>query len=574
MNNTFQTLDPAKKYRPYPQVDLPNRQWPNQTLSHPPIWLSTDLRDGNQSLIDPMDIDQKIKMFELLIQLGYKEIEIGFPSASQIEFDFVRKLIDENRIPDDVTIQALTQARTDLINRTVESMIGAKNAIVHVYNATSPLFREVVYNKTKEETVSIAVNAISDVKAAIAALPEQVRNQTHWRLEYSPETFSMTELPFAKEICEAVMQEWGATPTNKVILNLPTTIEVATPNVFADQVEWMDTHLNNRESAIISVHPHNDRGTGTACAELAMLAGADRVEGCLFGNGERTGNVCLVNLAINLWSQGIHPGIDYSNINEVIRVAEECTQLPVGARHPWAGELVFTAFSGSHQDAIKKGLTRQKDRQSASDEQVMWEVPYLPIDPADLGRSYEAVIRVNAQSGKGGMAYLLERDYGLTLPRLLQVDVARAVQVLADETGKELSSEQIYGVFKQEFVERKTPITLLDHTVSHHTGVETLRAQILVNGESRVIEGTGNGPLSAFVHALNQSLGSKFSVTHYSEHDIHSDQTGENAQAACYVQVGHTDAAPSYGVGVHENIVTASLLAVISAINRNQSAPV
>ncbi|MGL4767987.1 MAG: 2-isopropylmalate synthase [Formosimonas sp.] len=572
MNTTFKTMNPAQKYKPYPQIDLPNRQWPNRVLTQAPIWLSTDLRDGNQSLIDPMDIDKKLRMFDLLVQLGYKEIEVGFPSASQIEFDFVRRLIDENRIPADVTIQALTQARTDLINRTVESMIGAKNAIVHVYNATSPLFREVVYNKSREETVQIAVNGIRDIKAALKALPADVYAQTNWRLEYSPETFSMTELDFAKQICEAVMDEWGATVDNKVILNLPTTIEVATPNVFADQVEWMHTNLRNRESAIISVHPHNDRGTGTACAELAILAGADRVEGCLFGNGERTGNVCLVNLAVNLWSQGIHPQVDYSNINEVIRIAEECTQLPVGARHPWAGELVFTAFSGSHQDAIKKGLTRQKERElAAGGATIPWEVPYLPIDPADLGRSYEAVIRVNAQSGKGGMAYLLERDYGLTLPRILQVDVARAVQVLADETGKELSSEQIYEVFCSEFLNRAAPIEYIEHSINHTSGKETLTAQLNINGVPTTIEGSGNGPLSAFVHALNQQLGTKFSVAHYSEHDIHSDQSGEDAQAACYVQVAHIDHAPAYGVGVHENIVTASLLAVISAINRSSA---
>lgn len=568
MKTIFKTMNPADKYKPYPQIDLPNRQWPNNILTKPPIWLSTDLRDGNQSLIDPMDIDQKIKMFELLIKIGYKEIEIGFPSASQIEFDFVRKLIDENRIPDDVTIQALTQARTDLINRTVESLVGAKNAIVHVYNATSPLFREVVYNKTQDETVEIAVNGIKDVKNAIANHPNC---GTQWRLEYSPETFSMTELNFAKEICEAVMDEWEATASNKVILNLPTTIEVATPNVFADQVEWMHVHLKNRNAAIISVHPHNDRGTGTACAELAMLAGADRVEGCLFGNGERTGNVCLVNLAINLWSQGIHPQVDYSNINEVIRIAEECTQLPVGARHPWAGELVFTAFSGSHQDAIKKGLTRQKNRESKEKgKTVAWEVPYLPIDPVDLGRSYEAVIRVNAQSGKGGMAYLLERDYDLTLPRLFQIEVARAVQVFADDSGKELSSERIHEIFCDEFLARKSPICYIDHTIQHQNGIETLNATISINGVQKTIEGTGNGPLSAFVHALNQELGSQFSVAHYSEHDIHSDQAGENAQAACYVQIAHADRMPTYGVGIDENIVTASLIAVISAINRCQ----
>lgn len=569
MNTTFKTMNPADKYRPYPQIDLPNRQWPNQVLTKAPIWLSTDLRDGNQSLIDPMDIDQKLKMFELLVKIGYKEIEIGFPSASQIEFDFVRKLIDENRIPADVTIQALTQARTDLINRTVESLVGAKNAIVHVYNATSPLFREVVYNKSRSETVQIAVKGIADIKAAIKSHGDC---GTNWRLEYSPETFSMTELDFAKEICEAVMLEWGASEQNKVILNLPTTIEVATPNVFADQVEWMHTHLANRAAAIISVHPHNDRGTGTACAELAILAGADRVEGCLFGNGERTGNVCLVNLAINLWSQGIHPQVDYSNIAQVIRISEECTQLPVGARHPWAGELVFTAFSGSHQDAIKKGLTRQKDREAAANgATTMWEVPYLPIDPADLGRSYEAVIRVNAQSGKGGMAYLLERDHGLTLPRLFQVEVARAVQVFADESGKELSSEQIHTIFCDEFLARTAPIRYIDHTISHQGGVETLSATIEVNGATKTVQGTGNGPLSAFVHALNKELGSQFSVAHYSEHDIHSDTSGEDAQAACYVQIAHADHPPAYGVGIDANIVTASLIAVVSAINRNSA---
>ena len=380
----------------------------------------------------------------------------------------------------------------------------------------------------------------------------------------------MTEADFAVEICAAVMARWGATPQNKMIFNLPATIEVSTPNVYADQVEYFHKNLPNRDSVLISLHPHNDRGTGTACAELGMLAGADRVEGCLFGNGERTGNVCLANLAVNLWSQGIHPGVDFSNIMEVVQVVEECTQLPVSPRHPWAGELVFTAFSGSHQDAIKKGLTRQKERQTAvGNEAVMWEVPYLPIDPADLGRGYDAVIRVNAQSGKGGMAYLLERDYGFELPRLLQVEVARAVQVLADETGKELTSEQIYSVFNKTFVEPSDKVRYVKHSIEHQDGVETISATIVVNGEEKVIQGQGNGPLSAFASALNQTLGTKFSVTQYSQHDIHPEIGNTSQEAVCYVQVAHPDQAPTYGVGLHSNIVTASFLAFVAAMNRN-----
>ena len=566
MNDTFRTLDPAKKYRPYPQIKLENRQWPNKTLTKAPLWLSTDLRDGNQSLIDPMDIDKKLRLWDLLVRLGYKEIEFGFPSASQIEFDFVRTLIDENRIPDGVTIQALTQGRTDLINRTVESMAGAKTATVHVYNATSPLFREVVFGKDRQGTIDLALKAVDDIKAAIKQYP-----QTQWRLEYSPETFSMTEVDFAVEICTAVMERWGmATPENKIIFNLPATIEVSTPNVYADQVEYFHMHIPNRENVIISLHPHNDRGTGTACAELGMLAGADRVEGCLFGNGERTGNVCLANLAVNLWSQGIHPNIDFSNIMEVVQVVQECTQLPVSPRHPWAGELVFTAFSGSHQDAIKKGLNRQKERQAtAGDDVAMWEVPYLPIDPADLGRGYDAVIRVNAQSGKGGMSYLLERDYGFELPRLLQVEVARAVQVLADETGKELSSEQIYDVFNKTFVAPEGRVRYIKHSIVQQDGVETVTATIMLDGEEKVITGQGNGPLSAFASALNQTLGTKFSVTQYSQHDIHPEVGNTSQEAVCYVQVAHPDQAPTYGVGMHSNIVTAPFLAFVAAMNRN-----
>lgn len=564
--NAFQTIDPSKKYRQYPQIKLENRQWPSKSLTKAPRWLSTDLRDGNQALIDPMDIDKKLKLWDLLVRLGYKEIEVGFPSASQIEFDFVRRLIDEHRIPQGVAIQALMQGRTDLINRTAEAMAGAEIAIMHVYNATSPLFREVVFQKTRQETIDLALKAVDDIKAAIAQYP-----QTKWVLEYSPETFCMTEVDFAVEICTAVMERWGtATPENPIIFNLPATIEVSTPNVYADQIEYFHTHMPKRDHFAISLHPHNDRGTGTACAELGMLAGADRVEGCLFGNGERTGNVCLANLAVNLWSQGIHPQVDFSNITEVVQIVEECTQLPVGPRHAWAGELVFTAFSGSHQDAIKKGLTRQKERQTAAGgDTIMWEVPYLPIDPSDLGRGYDAVIRVNAQSGKGGMAYLLERDYGFELPRLLQVEVARAVQVLADETGKELSSEQIYGVFDKTFISPEGRVRYVKHKIEHEDGVETVTATLVVNGEEKTVVGTGNGPLSAFASAVNQALGTKFSVTQYSQHDIHP-EVGDTAQeAVCYVQVAHPDQAPTYGVGLHSNIVTASFLAFVAAMNRN-----
>ncbi len=423
--------DPSAKYRPFQPIDLPDRRWPARTITRPPIWLSTDLRDGNQALIDPMDGERKLRMFRQLVKIGFKEIEVAFPSASQTDFDFVRKLIEEDLIPDDVTIQVLSQSREELIRRTFESVRGAKRVIVHLYNPTAPLFRRVVYGKDKAGIVEIAVNGAKLFKECAAEQPG-----TDWRYEYSPECFTMTELDFAKEICEAVMDVWEPTPQKPVILNLPATVEVATPNVYADQIEWMDRNLSRRESVVLSLHPHNDRGTGVAAAELAVMAGADRIEGCLFGNGERTGNVCMVTLALNLYSQGINPGLDFSDMGSIIRTAEYCTDLPVHPRHPYAGELVFTSFSGSHQDAIKKGLAAQQEAQAQGRE--LWEVPYLPIDPADVGRTYEAVIRVNSQSGKGGIAFLLERDYGLSLPRLLQIEFSQVIQRITDATGKEL----------------------------------------------------------------------------------------------------------------------------------------
>ncbi|MEO5764204.1 MAG: 2-isopropylmalate synthase, partial [Casimicrobiaceae bacterium] len=447
--------DPSQKYRPFPPIDLPDRTWPGKTITRPPIWLSTDLRDGNQALIEPMDAERKLRMFMQLVKIGLKEIEVGFPSASQTDFDFVRKLIEDDLIPDDVTIQVLTQSREELIRRTFESVRGAVRAIVHLYNPTAPLFRRVVYGKDKAGIVDIAVQGAKWFTECAAEQPG-----TDWRYEYSPETFTMTELPFAKEICEAVMDVWQPTPARPVILNLPATVEVSTPNIYADQIEWMHTNLSRRDSVVLSLHPHNDRGTGIAAAELALMAGADRIEGCLFGNGERTGNVCLVTLGMNLYSQGIAPNLDFSNMGEIIRTAEYCTDLPVHPRHPYAGELVFTAFSGSHQDAIKKGLAAQRDAEAAGRE--LWEVPYLPIDPADVGRTYEAVIRVNSQSGKGGIAFLLERDYGLALPRLLQIEFSQVIQRIADATGKELAAAEIRAAFDREYVMASLPITYLD----------------------------------------------------------------------------------------------------------------
>ncbi|MFJ3045460.1 2-isopropylmalate synthase [Herbaspirillum chlorophenolicum] len=544
--------NPATKYRAFAAIDLPNRTWPSKVIDTPPIWMSTDLRDGNQALIEPMNAERKLRFFELLLKTGLKEIEVGFPSASQTDFDFVRKLIEENRIPDDVTIIVLTQSREELIRRTVESLAGAKKAIVHLYNSVAPAFRKIVFNMSRDEIKNIAVTGTRLVKELTDARPE-----TQWRFEYSPESFSTTELDFSKDICDAVCETWGATPNRKIILNLPSTVECSTPNVYADQIEWMCRNLKHRDSAIISVHPHNDRGTAVASAELAVMAGADRVEGCLFGNGERTGNVDLVTLALNLYTQGVNPGLDFSDIDVVRQVVEECNQIPVHPRHPYVGDLVFTAFSGSHQDAIKKGFAKQQP-------DAIWEVPYLPIDPADLGRSYDAVIRVNSQSGKGGMAYLLEQEYGLALPRRLQIEFSRAIQREADATGKEINASDIYNIFTREYLERTEPYVYRAHRMTEDSSKAesiNIEVDIVRNGQSATVRGSGNGPIDAFVHALGLDI----KLMDFHEHAIGA---GADAKAASYIELRLNEAPTGFGVGIDANIVTASFKAVISAINR------
>jgi len=548
--------NPSAKYRPFPAVALENRQWPGKTITHPPIWMSTDLRDGNQALIEPMSPEKKLRFFEMLVKIGVKEIEVGFPSASQTDFDFVRMLVEEDRIPEDVTIIVLTQARDELIRRTVESAAGAKRAIVHIYNSVAPVFRRVVFGMEQEEIVQIAVNGTRLIKELVAQHP-----QTQWGLEYSPESFSTTELEFSKRIVDAVSAAWQPTPANPMIVNLPSTVEASTPNVYADQIEWMCRHLERRDSLVISVHPHNDRGTAVAAAELAVLAGADRVEGCLFGNGERTGNVDLVTLALNLYTQGVHPGLDFSDIDSVRQVVEECNQLPVHPRHPYAGDLVFTAFSGSHQDAIKKGFAVQpKDG--------IWEVPYLPIDPADLGRSYDAVIRVNSQSGKGGMAYLLEQEYGLQLPRRLQIEFSRVVQRLADSSGREIAAGDIHALFAREYLEQEAPYRYVSHRMSENTAAgEPVQVEVsAIDGKvQRALRGSGNGPIDAFVNALGLDV----RLMDYHEHAIGS---GANARAACYVELRVGNGPTLFGAGIDSNIVTASFKAVLSAVNRQLAA--
>jgi len=544
---------PSAKYRPFPAVDLVDRQWPGKTITHPPIWMSTDLRDGNQALIEPMSPEKKLRFFEMLVKIGIKEIEVGFPSASQTDFDFVRMLVEENRIPDDVTIIVLTQAREELIRRTVDSAVGAKRAIVHVYNSVAPVFRRVVFGMTQDEIVDIAVKGTRLIKELVAQHP-----QTQWGLEYSPESFSTTELDFSRRIVDAVSAEWQPTPAKPMIVNLPSTVEAATPNVYADQIEWMCRHLERRESLVISVHPHNDRGTAVAAAELAVLAGADRVEGCLFGNGERTGNVDLVTLALNLYTQGVHPGLDFSDIDSVRQLVEECNALPVHPRHPYAGDLVFTAFSGSHQDAIKKGFARQQ-------KDAIWEVPYLPIDPADLGRSYDAVIRVNSQSGKGGMAYLLEQEFGLQLPRRLQIEFSRVVQRLADSSGREIAAADIHALFQREYLEQDQPYRYLSHRMTENTeAAEPVQIEVsAIDGiVQRAMRGAGNGPIDAFVNAL----GIDVRLMDYHEHAIGS---GADARAACYVELRVGNGPTLFGAGIDSNIVTASFKAVLSAVNRH-----
>lgn len=546
--------NPAAKYRPFPAVPLADRQWPNAVIAKPPVWMSTDLRDGNQALIEPMSPEKKLRFFEMLVKIGIKEIEVGFPSASQTDFDFVRMLVDEKRIPDDVTIIVLTQARDELIRRTVASAAGAKRAVVHVYNSVAPVFRRVVFGMEREEIVQIAVKGTQLIKELVAQHP-----QTQWGLEYSPESFSTTELDFSKQIVDAVSAVWQPTPQNPMIVNLPSTVEASTPNVYADQIEWMCRHLERRESLVISVHPHNDRGTAVAAAELAVMAGADRVEGCLFGNGERTGNVDLVTLAMNLYTQGIDPGLDFSDIDAVRQLVEECNQLPVHPRHPYAGDLVFTAFSGSHQDAIKKGFAVQKP-------DALWEVPYLPIDPADLGRSYDAVIRVNSQSGKGGMAYLLQQEYGLELPRRLQIEFSRAVQRMADQTGREVAASDIHALFSREYLEQDTPYEYVAHRMMEDSahGVQ-IDLNVARHHAPQALKGEGNGPIDAFVNALGLDI----RVMDYHEHAI---GRGADARAACYVELRVGSGQTLFGVGIDSNIVTASFRAVLSAVNRHLAA--
>ena len=542
--------NPQTKYRSMPPVGLKNRRWPDQVISRAPIWMSTDLRDGNQALFEPMDGERKMRMFKTICAVGIKQIEVGFPSASQTDFDFVRELIEGGHIPDDVTIEVLTQAREDLIRRTFESLRGAKQAIVHVYNATAENFRRIVFNVDEAGCTRIAVDAARLIKQLAAEQPD-----TRWTFQYSPEVFSGTELPFALAVCNAVTAVWQPTPGNKVIYNLPATIEMSTPNIYADQVEWMHRHLDRRDSIVLSVHPHNDRGCAIAAAELAVMGGADRIEGCLFGNGERTGNVDLVTLALNLYSQGVDPGLDFSNINAVARTVEDCTQLPIHPRHPYVGDLVFTAFSGSHQDAIKKGLAVQKPT-------AFWEVPYLPVDPADLGRTYDSVIRVNSQSGKGGIAYLLEATYGLVMPRRLQVEFSGVVQHHTDSTGAEVTAQQLWELFNEEYALSDEPLRYLTHHLSESGQQQGIRLEVEIDGRPVSLRGEGNGPIDAVVRALHLPL----QVQSYEERSLGH---GAGARAAAMVEVALEDmAATTFGVGLDANIVTASIRAIVSGANR------
>jgi 2-isopropylmalate synthase len=550
--------DPSRKYRPFPQIDLPDRIWPTRTIDRAPRWLSTDLRDGNQALIDPMGAEKKKRFFDLLLKVGVKEIEVGFPSSGATDFDFIRGLVDSGRIPDDVTIQSLTQSRRDLIEKTFESMAGAPRAIVHLYNAVSPAWRDIVFNLDKSGVKAIAIEGANILKEQAAKYP-----QTDWHFEYSPETFSTAELEFSLEVCEAVMDVLQPTAAKPLILNLPATIEAAMPNVYADQIEWMCRNISARDHVVISLHPHNDRGSGIAAAELGLLAGGDRIEGCLFGNGERTGNVDLVTLALNMYTQGLYPGLDFSDIDEVIQTVEYCNQLPVHPRHPYAGELVFTAFSGSHQDAIKKGFAA---RERQNDE--IWRVPYLPIDPADLGRSYEAVIRVNSQSGKGGVAWVIEQDQGLKLPKRMQANFSTTVQTLSDTNGRELTSSDIWEAFeKRYYLKGDGRFRLIDfhETQSQRQKDERIFAgNIRIDGVEQSVSGRGNGLISSLANALEHALGGPLNIIDYSEHAIGH---GTDARAAAYVECRVGDGPILFGVGISQDVATASVRAILSAAN-------
>jgi len=555
--------DPAAKYRAFAPVRLTDRTWPDAVITRPPVWCSVDLRDGNQALIEPMDPARKLRMFQMLVQIGFKEIEVGFPSASQADFDFVRLLIEQRLIPDDVTIQVLTQARDHLISRTFEALVGVPRAIVHLYNATAPVMRQVVLGQSEDGIVDLATTHARLVRDLAAQQPD-----TQWTLQYSPEMFSGTELPFAKRVVDAVTAVWQPTPDrpnfNKCIINLPSTVEHSTPNIFADMVEWMHRHLERRDSIVLSIHPHNDRGTGTAAAELAIMAGGDRIEGCLFGNGERTGNVDVVNLALNLYTQGVHPGLDFSDIDAVRRTVEHCNQLPVHPRHPYVGDLVYTSFSGSHQDAIKKAFAARREGD-------VWDMPYLPIDPKDLGRSYDAVIRVNSQSGKGGISYLLEADHGLELPRRLQIEFSSQVQAVMDVQGKELTSADIWGLLREAYHLGDGDVAISDqHIDEQPDGRVRLALQVQAAGQVLALQGEGSGPVDAFVQALQRATGVPLAVLDYHEHAIgRGPGSGASARVAAYLELRIADTRTLFGVGIDSNIVTASMKAVVSGLLRS-----
>ncbi len=545
---------PKGKYKPYPKIDLPNRQWPDNVIDKAPRWCSVDLRDGNQALINPMNMEKKLELFALLLKLGFKEIEVGFPSASKIEYDFLRKLVDDKLIPDDVTVQVLVQAREHLIAKTFEALRGVKKATVHLYNSTSVAQRKIVFAKEQDEIIELALQGVDLVKKYEALHDGEIF------LEYSPESFTGTELDFAARICNAVTARWGISKDRPVIINLPATVEMATPNVYADQIEWMGRHLDNREHILISTHTHNDRGTSIAATELALLAGADRVEGTLLSNGERTGNVDIITLALNMLTQGVDPQLDFSDVNEVLDVVERCTELPTHPRHPYVGELVYTAFSGSHQDAINKGLAYQQAK-----EDPFWEVPYLPIDPADVGRTYESIIRINSQSGKGGVAYILEKNYGYHLPKAMHPEIGRAVQALSDEKGRELTPDEILGVFKKEYFEQKEHISLIDFTLTTEDGTSQCTLKYRYKGKEITAKGEGNGPIDACKNALMQNYENKFSIKSYSEHSC-GDKS--SAKAVAYIEVQSKEVLSCFGVGADNDITIASIKALFCALNR------
>ena len=546
------------KYQAFEPIGLADRAWPGKVIDKAPIWCSVDLRDGNQALVEPMGPERKRRMFELLCRMGFKEIEVGFPSASETDFDFCRQLVEQNMIPDDVTIQVLTQARDRLIRRTFDAIRGARRAIVHLYNSTSTTQRRVVFNADRAEIMKIATDGAALIRDLVPSVPE-----TEVIHQYSPESFTGTELDYARDVCDAVMDVWEPTPDRKTIINLPATVEMASANIYADQIEWMHRNIANRDCYLLSLHPHNDRGTAVAAAELGVMAGADRIEGTLFGNGERTGNVDLVTLALNLFTQGVDPELEIEDINEIIRTVEYCNQLPVHPRHPYGGELVFTAFSGSHQDAIKKGFAALETSNSE-----LWDVPYLPMDPKDVGRTYEAVIRINSQSGKGGIAYVMETDYGLKLPRMLQVEFSGVIQKVTDATGKEMESEEIRSIFEKEYLEQDGPIGFGNYRTvpdAHASEIRRMTAEITWNGEPRIIEGKGNGPIDGFIDALKNGLNLTMAIQNYHEHAVGK---GADATAVAYVEVSTPDGGALFGVGRDPNIVAASLRAIVSAANR------